>query len=329
MADSLAVQDPNEILKKLSTSISEYKAPSNWQYDPQYEQTANALNTNIARLTASNQMKTRRVDEDYDTYSGQAAKANESNLGRLQAKLANQGIGYSSVNVGEQGRLGEEYGTALKSLETGRARNKEDIAYDTADQAAQWQNQLSAAQVDRAGRQTEHDKEQAAIAAQAQAAKDTADAQRSWMSDLQSRLTSLTQPAPTPIGQMQTPKATVQQAIAQLPPPAAKTPQQQLADIGVNPRDLQQMLASRGFDPGPIDGIMGKKTQLALARLKQELGLPATADINAEIWQQLVGPKPAIGGPRMAIAGPNQGIANFAQGANSRVAIPNIMAQRH
>jgi peptidoglycan hydrolase-like protein with peptidoglycan-binding domain len=52
--------------------------------------------------------------------------------------------------------------------------------------------------------------------------------------------------------------------------------------------DLQKYLQTRGFDPGPIDGIMGIKTQRALAMWKQSVGLPATADINPEIWQQLL-----------------------------------------
>lgn len=292
MADAVAqIQDPNEILNKLSGSISSYQAPANWAYDPQYEAATNAINTNIARLKSNNQLAQQRIGEDFTTNVGKAAQINDANLKGLATKLGSQGTSYSSVNVGEQGRLGEAYQESLTGINRNKTRSEENLAFDTANQAAQWQNQLSAVQADRAGRQAAREQEQAAIEAQAKAANDSANAQRQWMEQLTSKLTALAQPQAQPTGKVNAPppaNAIVQQAIRAIPPPAVKSPQQQLSEIGVPGRDLQKMLQIRGFDPGPIDGVMGKKTQTALARWKQSVGLPATGDINPEIWKRLV-----------------------------------------
>jgi hypothetical protein len=309
MAETLpAVQDPNDILKKLSTSLSSYQAPSGWAHDSAYENTANSIQRGLANLTSQNQQATQRIGEDYEINREQAGKYNEQNLKSLQNKLANQGIGYSGVNISEQGRLGEEFQTALTGLERGKTRNLEELAFNSAQQASEWQNQLSAAQADRANRQAEKEKEQAALQAQAEAAKNAADQQRQWMESLQQRLTSLAQPQPTPTGQLNPPpppQQIVQQAVRQLPPPAAKTPQQQAQEAGINPRELQQLLTQRGFSTGPVDGVMGIKTQRALAQWKQSVGLPATADITPEIFQQLISTGIGNMGARgIATAGP-------------------------
>jgi hypothetical protein len=296
MADATpAVVDPNESLRKLSESIGKYQAPSNWAYDPHYEAATNAIHNNIARLTSNNQLASQRVGEDYTKNVEQAGRINEQNQKSLQNKLANQGIAFSGVNVQEQGRLSEDYGRALNELNTGKTRSLENLAFDSANQAAQWQNALGAAQADRASRQTAREQEQAAAEAQAQAANDMANNQRIWMEQITTRLTSLAQPQPQPTGQFKPPpppQQIVQQALAQVPPPAAKTPQQQAADTGVDVKYMQKILAELGFDPGPLDGIMGKKTQLALARWKQSQGMPATGDINGDIWNRLQGLTP-------------------------------------
>lgn len=283
--------DPNATLKKLSESISNYQAPAGWAFDPAYENITNTINRNVANLTAQNTTAANRIKEDYSTNVERAAKLNSQNLESLQNKLASQGIGFSGINVKEQGRLGENYGQALGDLWKGTTRAQENLALESTQKASDWQGLLGQAQVERAGRQTQREQEEAARLAQAEAAKQAADQQRVWMEQLQAKLTSLAQPTPTPTGQLKPPPPApqiVQQAIRAVPPPAVKTPQQQIQDIGVKPLDLQKLLQVRGFDPGPIDGIFGQKSQLALARWKQSVGLPATADINPEIYQQLL-----------------------------------------
>lgn len=52
-------------------------------------------------------------------------------------------------------------------------------------------------------------------------------------------------------------------------------------------REVQTMLAEKGFDPGPADGIAGKKTERALAQFQQSRGLARSDGITKEAYRQL------------------------------------------
>ena len=47
-------------------------------------------------------------------------------------------------------------------------------------------------------------------------------------------------------------------------------------------REVQTMLAAKGFDPGPVDGVAGGKTNAALAEFQQTRGLPRTGGKNRD-----------------------------------------------
>lgn len=286
-------------------------APAPMAFDPQYEATKNTINQGLAGLQSSKDLNILRTNQDYTTNKESAAKSNTQNLSALQNRLANQGIGYSGINVAEQGRIGEDYGTQLANLTTNNARSLDDIERDFADRQAAYKNQSAQNEIDRGAREATRQTTAAADEAQALATKTTADLNRQWMSDLTATLTKSVQPTATSTGQMAlpptNPQAVVQQALKAVPPPAAKTPQQQAAEAGIDPKQLQTLLGQRGFNPGPVDGVMGLKTQTALARWKQSIGLPATADITPEIWQQLVSSgvgNQSTGNIAMASAGP-------------------------
>jgi len=50
------------------------------------------------------------------------------------------------------------------------------------------------------------------------------------------------------------------------PKPAAKAAVSEAAARTAHVREVQQALAAAGFDPGPIDGIMGPRTKAALRK---------------------------------------------------------------
>jgi len=50
------------------------------------------------------------------------------------------------------------------------------------------------------------------------------------------------------------------------PPPAAKAAASGAGATAGHVREVQEALASAGFDPGPIDGIMGPRTKAALRK---------------------------------------------------------------
>jgi cobalt/nickel transport protein len=49
----------------------------------------------------------------------------------------------------------------------------------------------------------------------------------------------------------------------------------------------QRALRSRGFDPGPIDGLMGPRTKRAIEAFQREESLPVTGSLSAELAARL------------------------------------------
>ncbi|MCP5155301.1 MAG: peptidoglycan-binding protein [Ectothiorhodospiraceae bacterium] len=50
----------------------------------------------------------------------------------------------------------------------------------------------------------------------------------------------------------------------------------------------QVLLAVNGFDPGPIDGLAGRRTAAAVARFQRDAGLRATGRLDEPVMQALV-----------------------------------------
>jgi membrane-bound lytic murein transglycosylase B len=51
--------------------------------------------------------------------------------------------------------------------------------------------------------------------------------------------------------------------------------------------DMQRLLAERGYDPGPVDGIIGARTQAAVRGFQRDQGLPADGFASAVLLEQL------------------------------------------
>ena len=62
----------------------------------------------------------------------------------------------------------------------------------------------------------------------------------------------------------------------------------QAAGLGpAQARELQQLLASRGHNIGPIDGVIGPRTRAAAAAERRRMGLPADAPLTEEFLVRL------------------------------------------
>lgn len=70
-------------------------------------------------------------------------------------------------------------------------------------------------------------------------------------------------------------------AVEPTPRTAVETPEAMVQDV-------QMALRDAGFDPGPIDGIMGPKTRAALSEFQQSQGLPATGKLDARTREELL-----------------------------------------
>lgn len=54
----------------------------------------------------------------------------------------------------------------------------------------------------------------------------------------------------------------------------------------------QRQLKAAGFDPGPIDGILGESTKTALREFQQKQGLPQTGQLDEATQQHLMAQAP-------------------------------------
>ena len=52
-------------------------------------------------------------------------------------------------------------------------------------------------------------------------------------------------------------------------------------------KNLQKSLQDKGMDPGPIDGVMGARTQAALRAYQKDQNLPQTGRTDAQTLEKL------------------------------------------
>lgn len=74
-------------------------------------------------------------------------------------------------------------------------------------------------------------------------------------------------------------------SVSTIEPAAGASDMKKLDSIQV--RDLQQTLDTRGFSPGPIDGILGPQTRSAIREFQQANGLPVTGNPTSDTLAQL------------------------------------------
>ncbi|MFQ5984951.1 MAG: peptidoglycan-binding protein, partial [Alphaproteobacteria bacterium] len=67
-------------------------------------------------------------------------------------------------------------------------------------------------------------------------------------------------------------------------------------------RAVQQELSNRGFDPGPVDGLMGPRTRSAISGFQRSVGLAATEQLDAKTLEALLGAASAPPAPPVDIA---------------------------
>jgi localization factor PodJL len=53
-------------------------------------------------------------------------------------------------------------------------------------------------------------------------------------------------------------------------------------------RNIQAILNNNGFDAGPPDGVMGKKTVSAIKEFQASIGMAATGEIDDRLVQELL-----------------------------------------
>lgn len=75
-----------------------------------------------------------------------------------------------------------------------------------------------------------------------------------------------------------------QQTTPPPPGPATGKPTLSTGSKGTHVKQLQQTLKSKGYDPGPIDGIYGPKTKAAVKAFQLASGLTADGTVGNQTW---------------------------------------------
>jgi len=80
-------------------------------------------------------------------------------------------------------------------------------------------------------------------------------------------------------------------------PLRSESPVQSPSDLLGDPTvlSIQGLLSKNGFDPGPVDGLMGKRTQTAILAWQLQVGLPTTGSPSKRVLEQLLDPAKATG----------------------------------
>ena len=83
------------------------------------------------------------------------------------------------------------------------------------------------------------------------------------------------------------------------PLPEAKEPEPPVVVSPLPPqpdpvvRQIQGVLQERGYKPGPLDGVLGKKTRAALRRFQKDHNLSVTGEIDTDTKTRLLSDDPS------------------------------------
>ncbi len=71
------------------------------------------------------------------------------------------------------------------------------------------------------------------------------------------------------------------------PPPGEACPTLRRGSTGPKVRELQTLLRNQGFDPGPIDGDFGPRTEAAVRNFQRSKGLVVDGIVGVATWTAL------------------------------------------
>ncbi len=71
------------------------------------------------------------------------------------------------------------------------------------------------------------------------------------------------------------------------PPPTNNCPTLKMGSQGSSVVELQRLLLSNGFNPGPVDGIFGNQTHSAVTAFQRSRGLAVDGIVGVQTWTAL------------------------------------------
>lgn len=71
------------------------------------------------------------------------------------------------------------------------------------------------------------------------------------------------------------------------PPPTTQCPTLRIGSRGASVQRLQQLLRNEGYDPGPVDGIFGARTQSAVMAFQRDTHIAVDGIVGVQTWTAL------------------------------------------
>ena len=71
------------------------------------------------------------------------------------------------------------------------------------------------------------------------------------------------------------------------PPPTTRCPTLRIGSRGASVRQLQQLLKNEGYNPGPVDGIFGSRTQSAVMAFQRDSHIAVDGIVGVQTWTAL------------------------------------------
>lgn len=100
----------------------------NLPYDPEYEAEMDSLQELLAQITSGAQLQKSRANTDFLQGKNRLGTQRDELMEELEARMADQGILRSGININEQTKLGRRYQDEVGDLTQQSQRTLEDIS---------------------------------------------------------------------------------------------------------------------------------------------------------------------------------------------------------
>jgi hypothetical protein len=106
------------------------EAPFALPFDPAYAEKMREIASRRAGLESGFGLNQFRLGEDFRGVQSELGRGREEAIKALTQRMADQGMLYSGMNIGEQGKIGEGYQRAMGDITQQQTRGSEDLSRD-------------------------------------------------------------------------------------------------------------------------------------------------------------------------------------------------------
>lgn len=193
----------DQIIKEL---LGQGTAPQGFQFSPDFANRFTGYDEQFAQLDSDQEFGRRGIEDEYSNFGQRLQKQQGVDLDQLQTRMADQGILRSGINVGEQGKINENFTNAMNQLASSKGRDVEGLVRDFAGRRSGLQGQLMSDIRGQAQSELEKALEKARLESEAKAAKQAQEENARQLAEMRAQIEAqnaarAAQPVMSPTGQ--------------------------------------------------------------------------------------------------------------------------------